>query len=133
MANFIDVSSLTYSGKEAQEIFAKDIYDIDLRNYGVTYMDGVKGKTKIYSGDMGEAWQEYTCPFSPKGKVSLAESYIEPKAIKVNQENCYDTFWNTFLVDQTSISLAGGIPQTFADWYFDRLRKQMAKEYQEIA
>ena len=53
MANFIDVSSLTYSGKEAQEIFAKDIYDIDLRNYGVTYMDGVKGKTKIYSGDMG--------------------------------------------------------------------------------
>ena len=133
MANFIDVSSLTYSGKEAQEIFAKDVYDIDLRNYGVTYMDGVKGKTKIYSGDMGEAWQEYTCPFSPKGKVSLAESFIEPKAIKVNQENCYDTFWNTFLVDQTSISLAGGIPQTFADWYFDRLRKQMAKEYQEIA
>ena len=133
MANFIDVSSLTYSGKEAQEIFAKDVYDIDLRNYGVTYMDGVKGKTKIYSGDMGEAWHEYTCPFSPKGKVSLAESFIEPKAIKVNQENCYDTFWNTFLVDQTSISLAGGIPQTFADWYFDRLRKQMAKEYQEIA
>ena len=30
MANFINVSGITYCGKEAQEIFSKDIYDIDL-------------------------------------------------------------------------------------------------------
>ena len=41
-------------------------------------------------------------------------------------------FWNTFLVDQTEISLRGGIPQTFADWYFTKLRKKMSAEYQEI-
>ena len=132
MANFINVSGLTYCGKEAQEIFSKDIYDIDLRQYGITYMDGVKGKMKIYSGEIGDAWQLYTCPFTPAGAASLAENFIEPAAIKVNQENCYDTFWNTFLVDQTEISLRGGIPQTFADWYFDKLRKKMSKEYQEI-
>ena len=132
MANFINVENLTYNGKEAQEIFSKDIYDIDLRQYGITYMDGVKGKTKLYSGEIGDAWQVYTCPFTPAGSVALAESYIEPSAIKVNQENCYDTFWNTFLVDQTEISLRGGIPQTFAEWYFGKLRAKMAKEYQEL-
>lgn len=132
MANFINVSGLTYCGKEAQEIFSKDIYDIDLRQYGITFMDGVKGKVKLYNGEIGDAWQVYTCPFTPAGAASLAESFIEPAAIKVNQENCYDTFWNTFLVDQTEISLMGGIPQTFGDWYFGKLRQKMAKEYQEI-
>lgn len=132
MANFINVSGLTYAGKEAQEIFSKDIYDIDLRQYGITFMDGVQGKVKLYNGEIGDAWQVYTCPFTPAGAASLAESFIEPAAIKVNQENCYDTFWNTFLVDQTEISLRGGIPQTFGDWYFGKLRQKMAKEYQEI-
>ena len=132
MSNFIDLTGLTYSGKEAQEIFSKDIYDIDLRQYGITFMDGVKGKMKIYTGEIGDAWQLYTCPFTPAGSASLAEAFIEPAAIKVNQENCYDTFWNTFLVDQTEISLRGGIPQTFGDWYFGKLRQKMSKEYQEI-
>ena len=132
MSNFIDLSNLTYCGKEAQEIFSRDIYDIDLRQYGISFMDGLKGKTKIYSGEIGDAWQLYTCPFTPAGAASLAEAFIEPSAIKVNQENCYDTFWNTFLVDQTEISLRGGIPQTFGQWYFDKLRKKMSKEYQEI-
>ena len=132
MANFIDLTGLTYCGKEAQEIFSKDIYDIDLRQYGITFMDGVKGKMKIYTGEIGDAWQLYTCPFTPAGSASLAEAFIEPAAIKVNQENCYDTFWNTFLVDQTEISLRGGIPQTFGDWYFGKLRQKMSKEYQEI-
>ncbi len=132
MANFINVSGLTYCGKEAQDIFSKDIYDIDLRQYGITFMDGVKGKQKLYNGEIGDAWQAYTCPFTPAGAASLAESFIEPAAIKVNQENCFDSFWNTFLVDQTEISLRGGIPQTFGEWYFGKLRQKMAKEYQEI-
>lgn len=132
MSNFIDLSGLTYCGREAQEIFSKDIYDIDLRQYGITFMDNVKGKVKIYTGEIGDAWQAYTCPFTPAGAASLAEAFIEPAAIKVNQENCYDTFWNTFLVDQTEISLRGGIPQTFGDWYFGKLRQKMSKEYQEI-
>lgn len=132
MANFIDVSGLTFCGKEAQEIFSKDIYDIDLRQYGITFMDGLKGKMKIYNGEIGDAFQLYTCPFTPAGSASLAEAFIEPAALKVNQENCYDTFWPTFLVDQTEISLRGGIPQTFAEWYFDKLRRKMSAEYQEI-
>lgn len=132
MANFINVSGITYCGKEAQEIFSKDIYDIDLRQYGITFMDGVKGKQKMYTGEIGDAWQLYSCPFTPQGAASLAEAFIEPAAIKVNQENCYDTFWNTYLVEQTEISLRGGIPETFGQWYFARLRKKMAKEYQEI-
>lgn len=132
MANFIDVSGLTYCGKEYQNIFAKDMYTLDIRNYGITLMDGVKGKMKLYSGEIGDVWQAYTCPFTPQGEASLAESFIEPVAIKSNLENCYDTFWNTFLVEQTQISLNGGIPQTFANWFFDKYRQKMAREYEEI-
>lgn len=132
MANFIDFSNITYAGKEGQEIFSKDIYSMDLRNAGITFMDGVKGKTKIYTGEIGDAYQLYTCPFTPQGAASLAQSFIEPAAVKVNQENCFDSFWNTFLVEQTEISLRGGIPQTFGDWYFGKLRQKMAREYQEM-
>ena len=56
MANFIDLSNITYCGKEAQDIFSKDIYDIDLRQYGITLMDGVKGKMKMYTGEIGDVW-----------------------------------------------------------------------------
>ena len=78
MANFINVSGVTYSGAEAQEIFSKDIYDIDLRQYGITFMEGVKGKMKIYTGEIGDAYMLYSCPFTPSGAASVAESYIEP-------------------------------------------------------
>ena len=132
MANFIDVTNVSYAGKELQEILSRDLFSLPLRDAGVTYMDGLKGKTKIYTGEIGEVWQRYSCPFSPQGAASLAESYIEPVAIKSNLENCYDTYWNTFLVDQTSISLNGGIPQTFGDWFFSKYREKMAREFQEI-
>lgn len=130
--NMVDVSNISYCGKEGQEIFSKDVYDIDLRQYGITFMDGVKGKQKIYTGEISDVYQLYSCPFSPQGSASLAEAYITPAAIKVNLESCYDNFWNTYLVEQTSITLNGGIPQTFSDWYFARLRKQMQKEYQDL-
>lgn len=131
-ANFINVENLNYCGKEAQKIFSEDVYGLDLRSYGITFMDGVKGKTKVYDGTIGDVWQEYSCPFSPKGEVVLGEAYIEPAEIKVNLEECYDKFWNTFLVEQTEISLKGGIPATFANWFFAKLRGKMNAEYQEI-
>lgn len=129
---YINDSGLTYCGTEAQNIFSHDIYNLDLRAAQVTFLDNVKGKRKIYMGTWDNAWQEYTCPFTPDGGVSLAEAYIEPVAIKVNKEFCRNEFWDNWLVSQTEISLRGGIPQTFSEWYFDKLRKEMSKEYQEI-
>lgn len=132
MANFINVADLTYCGKEAQEIFSKDIFALDITKYGITLRDNVKGKEKLYTGELGDVWQAYSCPFTPAGEASLAEAFIEPARIKVNMENCYDAFDNTYFVEQTKATLEGGIPQSFGDWFFDRLRKRMAKEYQEI-
>lgn len=133
MANFIDVENLTYCGKEANEIFSKMIYDLDLASSGITLMDNVKGKQKLYTGEVGDVWQAYTCPFTPSGEASLAESFIEPVRIKVNMENCYDAFDNTYFVEQTKITLDGGIPETFANWFFNqKLTPKMKKEYQEI-
>lgn len=133
VTNFINVASLTYTGKEAQEIFSKRVYGIDMASYGITFMDNVKGKQKIYNGEVGDLWQAYTCPFTPSGSATLAESFIEPARIKVNLENCYDAFDNTYFVEQTRIALNGGIPQTFSDWFFnEKLLPQMDKEYQQI-
>lgn len=132
MASFIDFENISYCGQEGQEIFSQDIYNLDLRNYGITYLDGVKAKRKIYTGEMGDVWQAYSCPFTPEGEVVLSEDFIEPAAIKVNMEACYSDFWDSFLVEQTEISLRGGIPQTFSNWFFAKLREKMNKEYQEI-
>lgn len=131
--NFTDFENITYCGNEAQEIFSKMLYNSDLAATGITMMPNVKSKQKLYTGEIGDVWQKYTCPFTPSGEASLAESYIEPAEIKVNLENCYDAFWPTFLVEQTKIGLQGGIPQTFFDWFFNNeLLTKMEKEYQEL-
>lgn len=133
MANFAELGNINYCGKEAQEIFVKDLYESDLKGYGIRYMSGVKGKTQLMSGEVGDLFQEYSCPFTPSGEVTLSEQWIEPTAIKVNLEECYDAFWNSFLVEQTEISLNGGIPSTFYDWFFNNvLAKKLRKEYEEI-
>lgn len=129
----INVDDLHYCGKEAQEIFSKEVYSLDIANYGITLMDGVKGKQKIYNGEIGDVWQAYSCPFTPNGEVVLSEDYIEPAEIKVNLEECYDAFWPTFMVEQTKITLDGGVPQAFTEWFFnEKLTTQMKKEYQAI-
>ena len=133
MANkMVNVDNLTYCGKEGQEIFSKSVYNLDIAQSGITLKDNVKGKEKIYTGEMGEVWQEYTCPFTPSGEVVLAEAFIEPASIKVNMEECYDAWTDTYFVEQTKIALDGGIPQTFADWFFAKLLQKMEREYQEI-
>lgn len=133
VTNFIDVSNLNYYGKEANEIFSKMLYSLPLASQGIRLMDNVKGKQKLYTGEIGDVWQQYSCPFTPSGEASLKEDFIEPARIKVNLENCYDAFDQTYFVEQTRIALDGGIPQTFFDWFFnDQLLKKMEKEYQMI-
>ncbi|WP_407433057.1 hypothetical protein [Methanobrevibacter sp.] len=133
MANFAELGNINYCGKEAQEIFVRDLYESNLKGYGIRYMSGVKGKTQLMSGEVGDLFQAYSCPFTPSGEVTLSEQWIEPVAIKVNLEECYDAFWNSFLVEQTEISLNGGIPSTFYDWFFNNvLAKKLRKEYEEI-
>lgn len=133
MANkMVNVDNLTYCGKEGQEIFSKSVYNLDITKAGITLKDNVKGKEKIYDGTIGDVWQAYTCPFTPAGEVKLGESFIEPVKIKVNLEECYDAWADTYFVEQTKVALDGGIPQTFADWFFDKLKAKMEREYQEI-
>lgn len=133
MANkMVNVDNLTYCGKEGQEIFSKSVYNLDINKAGITLKDNVKGKEKIYNGEIGDVWQAYTCPFTPAGEVKLGESFIEPVKIKVNLEECYDAWTDTYFVEQTKVALDGGIPQTFADWFFDKLKAKMEREYQEI-
>lgn len=128
----IDTSGLTYYGREAQEIFAKDVYNLDLRGLGITFIDGVRGKRKIYMGDFQNVWKSYSCAFEPDGQVKLSEDYIEPVAIKVNKEFCRQEFMDSFLVEQTAMTLAGGMAVSFSEWYFTKLREQMSKEYVDL-
>lgn len=133
MANkMVNVDNLTYCGKEGQEIFSKSVYNLDITKAGITLKDNVKGKEKIYNGEIGDVWQAYTCAFTPSGEVNLGESFIEPVTIKLNMEECYDAWSDTYFVEQSKIALDGGIPQTFADWFFEKLKAKMEREYQEI-
>lgn len=133
MASFVDITGVTYVGKEAQDIFVKDLYESDVHNYGITYMPNVKGKQQLLYGEVGDMFQEYSCAFTPEGAVKISEDWIEPTNIKVNLEECYDKFWGTYLSEQTEISLNGGIPQSFTDWFFNNVfRKELKKEYEEI-
>lgn len=131
ISSFIDVSDLTYCGQEAGEIFSKDIYNLPLAEH-ITLMDGVKGKTKIYSGEIGDLFQPYTCVFDPNGEVVLTEDYVEPVEISAALEDCYDKFWPTFMNEQTRISMTGNLPQTFTDWFFAKFRQKLGREYDEI-
>lgn len=135
LGHYVDVTNLTYAGKEANEILAKPIYESNLYNMGISYRPGVKGKEKIVKGDVGDLFQAYSCAFSPNGEVVLSEEFIEPFNIKINLEECYDKFWGTFLAEETRIAYAGegGIPRTFFEWFYqDVLIKEMKKEYEDI-
>lgn len=133
MEKFVNVENLTYAGKEAEEIFVKSLYQSDLKGYGLRYMPNVKGRQKIMTGEVGDMFQAYSCPFTPDGSVKISEQFIEPIAIKVNLENCYSDFWGTYMVEQTEISLNGGIPQMFFEWFFNNvLVAELKKEYEEL-
>lgn len=131
--NFVDVQNLTYEGEYAKEIFVKNLYESKLKNYGITYMPGVKSKQQLVSGDVSDLFQKFTCPFSPSGDVELSEKWIEGIPMKVNLEQCYDSFWPTFMAAQTEVSLNGGVPQAFFEWFFNGvLVPELGKEYEQI-
>lgn len=133
MANFVDVTNLTYEGEYAKEIFIKNLYESKLKIFGITYMPGVKGKQQLVSGDVSDLFQKFTCPFSASGEAELTEKWIEGVPMKVNLEQCYDSFWSTFLAAQTEVSLNGGVPQAFFDWFFNGvLVPELSREYEQI-
>ena len=133
MSNFVQVNNLTYEGEYAKEIFVKNLYESKLKQMGITYMPGVKGKQQLVSGEVSDLFQKFTCPFSASGSATLAEKWIEGVPMKVNLEQCYDSFWPTFMAAQTEVSLNGGIPQSFFEWFFnDMLIKELGKEYEQI-
>ena len=133
MANFVDVQNLTYEGEYAKEIFIKNLYESKLKSFGITYMPGVKGKQQLVSGNVSDLFQKFTCPFSASGEAVLTEKWIEGVPMKVNMEECYDSFWSTFMAAQTEVSLNGGVPQAFFDWFFNGvLVPELGKEYEQI-
>ncbi len=129
---FLNVDALDYCGKEARDIMSQDVYSLDIRNYGITFLPNTKGKTKIHTGEISELLQTYSCPFTPQGNAVLGEWFVEPVALKANVEACYSDFWDNYLVESTEISLRGGIPDEFSNWYFAKFREEMKAEYQEI-
>ena len=133
MANFVDVQNLTYEGEYAKEIFIKNLYESKLKSFGITYMPGVKGKQQLVSGNVSDLFQKFTCPFSASGEAVLTEKWIEGVPMKVNMEECYDSFWSTFMAAQTEVSLNGGVPQAFFDWFFNGvLVPELGREYEQI-
>ena len=133
MANFVNVENLSYNGEYAKEIFLKSLYESKLKEYGITYMPGVKGQQQIVTGTVGDIFQKFTCPFSASGEVTLSQDMIKGVPMKVNLEECYDAFWSTFMASQTEVTLNGGVPVAFQDWFFNEtLVPTLKKQYEQI-
>lgn len=135
ISNFVAPENIAYSGKSANEIMSKPVYETDLYGYGITYRPNVKGKEQLMVGEVGDLFQAYTCAFTPQGEVALDDSWIEPFNIKINLQECYDKFWPSFMAEETRRAYVGetNIPRTFFQWFFDEmLVKKMKEEYEEI-
>lgn len=132
MSNMI-VSNLSYEGEQAKEIFLQSLYESDLKKYGIRYMPGVKGKKQLVTGSVTNPLQAYSCEFAGNSPVTLEETWIEGVPLKVNLEECYDQFWPTFMAEQTEVSLNGGVPQAFQDWFFEKsLIPAIKSEYEYL-
>lgn len=60
-----------------QRDFIKNLYESKLKNFGITYMPGVKGKQQLVSGDVSDLFQKFTCPFSASGEAELTENGLK--------------------------------------------------------
>lgn len=132
MANFVDFDPISYTGQSANEILSQDIMTSDVHNLGIQIMGDVKTKRQLVMGEVSDLFKEYTCAFEPNGNVILSEDFIEPTMIRSDLEECYDAFISSFLAEQTEVSLNGGIPSTFSNWFFPKYRDKLKAEYGEM-
>lgn len=126
--------NITYCGKEATEIWSQQLAVLPLlEQRAVNIMLNVKGKEKVYTGEVATYFRQYQCLFGNTTEASLAENYIVPEKIDLGFEFCMDEFRNTFLNEGIlqSVNRSTTVP-VFSDWFLNKVLEGARIGYEKL-
>ena len=126
--------NINYCGKEASEIWSQQLAVLPLlAQRAINIMLNVKGKQKVYTGEVETYFRQYQCLFGNTSEAALAENYIIPEKIDLGFEYCMDEFRNTYLNEGI---LQSGNRNTevpvFTDWFIGRVLEKARIAYEKL-
>jgi len=126
--------NINYCGKEATEIWSQQLAVLPLlEQRAINIMLNVKGKEKVYTGEVETYFRQYQCLFGNTTEASLAENYIIPEKIDLGFEFCMDEFRNTFLNEGIlqSVGRSTKVPN-FSDWFMNKVLEGARIGYEKL-
>lgn len=126
--------NINYCGKEASEIWSQQLAVLPLlEQRAINIMLNVKGKEKVYTGEVSTYFRQYQCLFANTSEAALAENYIIPEKIDLGFEYCMDEFRNTFLNEGIlqSVNRSTDVP-VFTDWFMGKLLEKARIAYEKL-
>ena len=132
LANAFD--NITYCGKEASEIWSQQLAVLPLlEQRAINIMLNVKGKEKVYTGEVQAYFRQYQCLFGNTTEAELAENYIVPEKIDLGFEFCMDEFRNTFINEGIlqSVNRSTEVP-VFSDWFLNKVLEKARIGYEKL-
>lgn len=126
--------NINYCGKEASEIWSQQLAVLPLlEQRAINIMLNVKGKQKVYTGEVSTYFRQYECLFGNTTEAALAEEYLVPEKIDLGFEYCMDEFRNTFLNEGIlqSVNRSTDVP-VFTDWFMAKLLEKARIAYEKL-
>lgn len=126
--------NINYCGKEASEIWSQQLAVLPLlAQRAINIMLNVKGKQKVYTGEVEAYFRQYQCLFANTSEAALAENYIIPEKIDLGFEYCMDEFRNTYLNEGIlqSVNRNTEVP-VFTDWFMGRVLEKARIAYEKL-
>ena len=126
--------NINYCGKEASEIWSQQLAVLPLlEQRAINIMLNVKGKQKVYTGEVSTYFRQYECLFGNTTEAALAEEYLVPEKIDLGFEYCMDEFRNTFLNEGIlqSVNRSTDVP-VFTDWFMGKLLEKARIAYEKL-
>ena len=126
--------NINYCGKEASEIWSQQLAVLPLlAQRAINIMLNVKGKQKVYTGEVEAYFRQYQCLFANTSEAALAENYIIPEKIDLGFEYCMDEFRNTYLNEGIlqSVNRNTEVP-VFTDWFIGRVLEKARIAYEKL-
>lgn len=127
-------TNINYEGTAMTDIWSPAIAQIPLvQQDAINLMLNVRGKVKVYSGEVETYFAKYVCDFINTTTASLEEKYVVPDKIRLGLEYCMDEFRNTVWNEQIRQSaLRTPFESDLEKWLIDRVLKRAAEAYENL-
>ncbi|KAA6343658.1 hypothetical protein EZS27_008663 [termite gut metagenome] len=104
MAEFYDISGLTYDVIRQPEWFTKAMFSGNILERGyVKILPNIKKSTKLNQINIEENLLQIDnadCGWNPTGDIKLSESILDVKTYKINMEDCIEKFESVWLSEK---------------------------------